>query len=356
MFLKLTKSGGRHYAQLVESFRNEDGQPRQRTICTLGRLEPGGDVDKLIAALQRARGLEAPAASNPLDGLRFEGSRCAGDVWALWQLWRSLGFDDLAAAWRRSRVEVDVLGCLRAMVFNRLCDPSSKLGVLRWLQTVSMPGIEADKLTHQHLLRSMDALMDHQQAVDDCVAQLLRPLIDEDLSVVFYDLTTVEVAGQAVVDDDVRAYGMSKSGQVARQFMLSLVQTAMSPTTAMSQWLSEKEAPGGFSIDRECVLKQPDSEKATVRYARHTLDIDEVGEHIRQGKLPTQLAMTWMSRVSFVLTDTLTIRKIKLLDVVLRDKAEQREAARVRMVEWFGLCPDPAVKDRAQRRLAMYLN
>jgi hypothetical protein len=25
----------------------------------------------------------------------------------------------------------------------------------------------------------MDALMDHQQAVDDCVAQLLRPLIDE---------------------------------------------------------------------------------------------------------------------------------------------------------------------------------
>ena len=93
MFLKLTKSGGRHYAQLVESFRNEDGQPRQRTICTLGRLEPGGDVDKLIAALQRARGLESAPASNPLDGLRFEGSRCAGDVWALWQLWRSLGFD-----------------------------------------------------------------------------------------------------------------------------------------------------------------------------------------------------------------------------------------------------------------------
>jgi Transposase DDE domain len=54
----------------------------------------------------------------------------------------------------------------------------------------------------------------------------MRPLIDEDLSVVFYDLTTVEVAGEAVVADDVRAYGMSKSGLVARQFMLSLVQTA----------------------------------------------------------------------------------------------------------------------------------
>jgi transposase len=229
MFLKLTKSGGRHYAQLVESFRNEAGQPRQRTICTLGRLEPGGDVDKLIAALQRARGLDVTPAGNPLDGLRFEGSRCAGDVWALWQLWRTLGFDDLAAAWRRSRVEVDVLGCLRAMVFNRLCDPGSKLGVLRWLETVALPldfGFADGPPQHQHLLRAMDVIDDHSDALGERLATLMRPLIDENLSVVFYDLTTVEVTGEAVVPDDVRAYGMSKSGLVARQFMLSLVQTA----------------------------------------------------------------------------------------------------------------------------------
>lgn len=46
----------------------------------------------------------------------------------------------------------------------------------------------------------------------------------------------------------------------------------------------------------------------------------------------------------------------QLLEVVLRDKADQREAARQRMVEWFGLCPDPAITDRARRRLSMYLN
>ena len=98
---------------------------------------------------------------------------------------------------------------------------------------------------------------------------------------------------------------------------LSLLQTQLSPATAMSMWLAEKEAPAGFMIDRECELKQPDSEKASVRYARHTLDIDEVGEHIKQGKLPTQLALTWAGRVSFVLTEALTLKKIKLLDVVL---------------------------------------
>src|ERR1700744_296711 len=85
----------------------------------------------------------------------------------------------------------------------------------------------------------------------------------------------------------------------------------------MAEWLSTREGPAGFRIDRECELKQPDSEKALVRYARHTLDIDEVGEHIRQGKLPTSLAMTWDGRVSFVLTEQLALKKIKLLDVVL---------------------------------------
>ena len=100
---------------------------------------------------------------------------------------------------------------------------------------------------------------------------------------------------------------------------LSPLQTELSPATAMSAWLSDKEAPAGFSIDRECELKQPDSEKAAVRYARHTLDIDEVGQHIQQGKLPTQLALTWNGRVSFVLTDALVIKKIKLLDVVLEN-------------------------------------
>ena len=102
---------------------------------------------------------------------------------------------------------------------------------------------------------------------------------------------------------------------------LSLLQTALAPAGAMSAWLAEREPPPGFSIDRECVLEQPDSEKAAVRYARHGLDIAEVSEHIRQGKVPRQLALTWRSRVSFVLSDVLALKKIKLLDVVLEGTA-----------------------------------
>ena len=229
MFIKVTSSGGRRYAQLVESYRNESGQPRQRTLATLGRLEPGGDVDRLIEALSRAQGREAAAGgSTRISGLRFLDGRAAGDVWALWQLWLALELDGLALAWSRSRTELDVLACLRAMVFNRLCDPSSKLGVMRWLDTVALPrgfGFEAGPPEHQHLLRAMDVLDEHADEINERLAFLMRPLIDQELSVVFYDLTTIKVHGEAVVEGDVRDYGKSKDGGVARQFVLSLVQT-----------------------------------------------------------------------------------------------------------------------------------
>jgi len=224
MFIKLTRAAGRTYAQLVESFRDEHGTPRQRTITTLGRVdENGGQVDAVLSALLRAKGRSADISTPQV---RFESALALGDVWALDQLWRELGFDALAGVFRRARYTTAVEHALRVMVFNRLCDPDSKLGTLRWLQTVSMPGIDAAKLTHQQLLRSMDALIDHQGSVDDCVAHLLRPLIDEELSVVFYDLTTIRTEGSSEQDGDVRHHGMSKEGVVARQFMLGVVQTA----------------------------------------------------------------------------------------------------------------------------------
>jgi len=46
----------------------------------------------------------------------------------------------------------------------------------------------------------------------------------------------------------------------------------------------------------------------------------------------------------------------QLLEVVLRDKAEWREKARLKLVEWFEVCPDAAAVSRGRRYLGMYLN
>lgn len=102
-------------------------------------------------------------------------------------------------------------------------------------------------------------------------------------------------------------------------FALALLNTQTSQQAAMAQWLLEQEAPEGFYIDQECELKASDDSGAVVRYGRHPLDIEEVRQHIAQGKLPTKLALTFEDRVSFVLTDGLRLRSIQLQDVARDD-------------------------------------
>jgi transposase len=225
MFLKITRSGPRQYLQLVEAFRDDAGKAKHRTLVTLGRLDQLTDsLDSVISGLLKVTG-RPDFLNAPLPAVEFESARALGNVWALNELWESLGFGELRRVFRKTRHSIDVEALIRVMVFNRLCDPESKLGVLRWLDTVAMPGVEAESITHQHLLRSMDALVDHQTDVDAVVANLLRPLIDQELSVVFYDMTTIRTEGMSAQDGDVRQYGMAKEGLIARQVMLGVVQT-----------------------------------------------------------------------------------------------------------------------------------
>lgn len=94
---------------------------------------------------------------------------------------------------------------------------------------------------------------------------------------------------------------------------LAPVNTQLSPGAVMADWLSTQEGPENFSLDREVELKSMDEDKATVRYANHNLVLEEIVNHIAEGKRPTRLAMTWEDRLSFILTDVLTVKKVQTL-------------------------------------------
>ena len=101
---------------------------------------------------------------------------------------------------------------------------------------------------------------------------------------------------------------------------LESLRVKLSPQTAMTDWLLSDEAPKGFTIDQDTELRSHTEDKATVRYVNHTLEVDDVQRHIAAGKLCTKLALTWNDKVSFVLTDTLAIKRIKALDILDDDK------------------------------------
>jgi recombination associated protein RdgC len=100
------------------------------------------------------------------------------------------------------------------------------------------------------------------------------------------------------------------------QLPVSTLRVERTPVAAMTDWLAADEAPAGFTVDQDTELRATGEGKATVRYVRHTLEVDDVRRHIAAGKQCTQLAMTWADRVSFVLTENLTIKRITPLDVL----------------------------------------
>jgi recombination associated protein RdgC len=127
------------------------------------------------------------------------------------------------------------------------------------------------------------------------------------------------VNGWLVVD----AAGASKADEVFKLLLKSLevlpfgaLRTERSPLSAMTDWLAADEAPAGFTVDQDTELRASGEGKATVRYVRHTLEPEDVRRHIAGGKQCTRLALTWNDRVSFVLTESLAIKRVAPLDVL----------------------------------------
>ena len=89
--------------------------------------------------------------------------------------------------------------------------------------------------------------------------------------------------------------------------------TAMGPRQAMTQWLEAASAPAGFSIDEDLELRAMADTKHCVRYTHHELDDDEVRAHLKAGLAPTRLGLTWRDHVSFLLSDTLQLRRVQFV-------------------------------------------
>ena len=99
-------------------------------------------------------------------------------------------------------------------------------------------------------------------------------------------------------------------------FPLENLYVMQSPASAMTTWLAEDEAPANFSIDQDTELRSSGQSGAAIRYVKHSIDADDARRHIQSGKQCTRLAMTWADRVSFVLTDSLDIKRVSPLDVL----------------------------------------
>lgn len=127
----------------------------------------------------------------------------------------------------------------------------------------------------------------------------------------------VDAGSDARADEFMEALQRCVSGIALRP-----LQTQVSPTAAMTDWLAAGEAPAGFTIDEDLELRATSDGQAAIRYVRHALEGSEIRKHISAGKIATRLGLTWNDRISFVLTDKLQIKRLAFLDI-LKEEAEQ---------------------------------
>ena len=190
------------------------------------------------------------------------------------------------------------------------------------IETKALPGSVITKKTKERVAQieantgRKPGKKETSEIKDDIKLELMPMAFTKESSVMVWidpqaSLLVIDAGSQGRADEVVTMLVKCLSGLAVK-----LIDTKVSPTAAMSEWLISQEPPAGFTVDRECELKAADESKAVVRYTRHPLDTDEVREYVQSGKLPTRLALTWDSRVSFVLTEGLQVKKLTFLDVV----------------------------------------
>ncbi len=204
------------------------------------------------------------------------------------------------------------------------------------IETKSVPSSEVDKLVSAQI-EAIEAATgrkpgkkERRDLKDEAVYALLPKAFPKLKHILVWidpkaGTLVIGAGSQSAADDVVSALLHSVEG-----LTVSLIQTTTSPQAAMTQWLlsDHLDMPGAFAIERECVLKSNGEDSATVKFAKHNLDNPEVRKHITEGKLPTQLAMSWDGKVAVTLTEHLQLKKIALLDGVMdasgTDKNEDR--------------------------------
>jgi len=96
---------------------------------------------------------------------------------------------------------------------------------------------------------------------------------------------------------------------------VQLLDVERSPQTSMASWMMLGDAPMRFVIDQDLELQAVDQSKASIRYAKHTLDGKEIKTYLGAGMYVSRLGLTWNDRISFVLTEKLNVKRVEFVGI-----------------------------------------
>jgi transposase len=252
MYIRKTKRvyKGKTYINhlLVESVHTPKG-PRQRTICSLGSLEPAppeqwlvvahkmelalqgqlslegsqGEIEVLLGKARKGSRKGSSLLVVDVDGVETEGHREAGPVHVGHQIWQQLG---LGGILRGAGLTERACILSEAMTLNRLVFPLSELAMPDWIRRTALGDIVGEdfsKLNEDSLYRNLDRLHPNRERIERELAERERTLFNLDETLYLYDLTSTYFEGQAGANPQAkRGYSRDKRPD-CKQVLVGLV-------------------------------------------------------------------------------------------------------------------------------------
>ncbi len=217
--------------QLVESYRNAEGRPRQRVIASLGDAQIPENEKKLIAravdmrikkqtplfdaklsenaarwvtrivqVAERSKASHPVTKSATVDGVlvdQVEAENVVGfgaELVAI-EAWNKLG---LTSVLKNVGMPKKQIATAQLMVSNRLIEPLSEWALTNWAERTALPellDLRITKTTKDRLYRTSDKLLEHREMIESKLRNHEQTLFSSRRKLVLYDVTNTHFEG-----------------------------------------------------------------------------------------------------------------------------------------------------------------
>lgn len=102
------------------------------------------------------------------------------------------------------------------------------------------------------------------------------------------------------------------------------------PSSVITNWLKTQNYPKEFSIEKSCVLQDPNQQNRVIRCQEQDLFAGSIQSLVKDGCEAIQIGLCWQDRINFVLSDNFMLRSVRLADEDITDMKEDVETKQQR--------------------------